>query len=201
MRMKRHRNPMHYTKMTAAFVVALGCWAYPARAQRYSATVPQFEVSAEYSYVRANADNSNGGFNLNGGLGSAAYNFSDRFSVVAEVGAYHFGDLPAGVNSKMFTYLFGPRFAVRKYGRLVPFAQVLLGGGRLNASSGGVDAGENGFAMAVGGGLDLRLRSRFAVRVIDADYLMTRFSSVTGAPATQNDFRISTGIVVRFGHR
>jgi len=65
----------------------------------------------------------------------------------------------------------------------------------------GVKAGENGFAMTLGGGVDLRFRSRFAIRLIQAEYLLTRFPSVTGASATQNNLRLSTGVIFRFGSR
>jgi len=40
----------------------------------------------------------------------------------------------------------------------------------------------------------------FAIRIIQAEYLMTRFASyTTGATGTQNDVRLSAGIVFRFG--
>jgi hypothetical protein len=97
--------------------------------------------------------------------------------------------------------LFGPRIVLGQSSRITPFAQVLLGGGRLNASSGSVNAGENGFAMAVGGGLDVPVHRHFAVRIVQAEYLMTRFDRVTGASATQNNVRISAGVVIRFGSR
>jgi hypothetical protein len=84
---------------------------------------------------------------------------------------------------------------------ITPFAQVLLGAGRLNASAGGVDAGENGFAMAVGGGVDLGFRHHIAIRVIQAEYLLTQFSRVNGTSATQNDVRLSAGLVFQFGRR
>jgi hypothetical protein len=63
----------------------------------------------------------------------------------------------------------------------------------------GVKAGENGFAMAIGGGLDVPFHRHFALRVVQADYLLTRFDSVTGSPAKQNSARISAGVVIRFG--
>ena len=105
-------------------------------------------LAAEYSYIRANADNANGGFNLNGASGSFTYNMNDRFSAVVDIGAYRFSSLPSGIDSTIYTYLFGPRFSLRRHGRMVPFAQALVGAGRLNASSSGVKAGENSFAMA-----------------------------------------------------
>ncbi len=172
-----------------------------ARAQQASGLTPQFEVSGAYSYVRANAANSGGSFNLNGGSASFAYNFSDRVGIVADGGLYRFGGLPSGLDSTMYTYLFGPRFTLRKVSHFTPFAQVLLGGGRLNASSGGVSAGENAFALAMGGGVDLPVSHRFSIRLIQADYLLTRFDGVIGASATQNNVRVSAGIVFRFGSK
>ena len=181
-------------------VLAFACgFSTVVHAQQSPAFKPRFEASADYSFIRANAGNSNGGFNLNGGSGSFAYNFTDRFSVLADFGAYRFSGLPVGLNSTMYTYLFGPRISLRKSSHVTPFGQVLLGGGRLNASSGGVDAGENGFAMAAGGGVDIGFRSHMAIRLIQAEYLLTRFPSVNGVSAEQNDMRLSAGIVFRFG--
>jgi len=182
-------------------LAGLGCaFASPASGQTGATTVPQFEVSGTYSYVRANGANF-GGFNLNGGGASFTYNFSERFSVQGDFGAYRFSNLPSSIDSTMYTYLFGPRVSLRKSSRVNPFAQVLLGGGHLNASSGGINAGENGFAMALGGGLDLPLGHSFSVRAIQADYLLTRFNNNNGASATQNNLRISAGLVFRFGSR
>jgi hypothetical protein len=172
-----------------------------AHAQQASATTPQFEASGAYSYIRANAANSNGGFNLNGGSGSLAYNVSDSFAVVGDFGGYRFSGLPSGLSSTMYTYLLGPQYSFHKVSHFTPFAHVLLGAGRLNASAGGLNAGENGFAMAIGGGIDVPLRRRFAIRIIQAEYLLTRFDSVNGASATQNDARISAGLVLRFGSK
>jgi Outer membrane protein beta-barrel domain len=190
-----------YARWIVAAVGIAGLFAGVADAQQASAQTPQFEVSGTYSYVRANAANSDGGYNLNGGSASFAYNFSDRVAVVADGGIYRFGGLPAGLDSTMYTYLFGPRFTFRKVRRVTPFLQVLLGGGRLNASSSGTTAGENAFSMALGGGIDLPFRHRFSFRVIQAEYLLTRFDRVTGASATQNDVRLSTGLVFRFGSK
>jgi hypothetical protein len=172
-----------------------------ADAQQAPSPTPRFEVSGTYSYIRANAANSGGGYNLNGGSASFAYNFSDRLAVVADGGIYRFGGLPSGLDSTMYTYLFGPRYTFRRVSRVTPFAEVLLGDGRLNASAGGISAGENGFSMAIGGGLDWPLRRRFSIRLIEAEYLLTRFDRVTGTSATQNDVRISAGLVFRFGSK
>jgi hypothetical protein len=180
-----------------ALLALIAGFSRPAQAQSRP-TLARFEISAAYFFVRANTGDTDGSFNLNGGSASAAYDFTDRFSLVADFGGYKFGKLPSGLDSTMYSYLFGPRASIRKWERFTPFVQILLGVGRLNANSGPVNAGENGFAMILGGGLDVRIRSHFAIRSIQAEYLMTRFPLVNGESATQNDMRLSTGIVYRF---
>lgn len=187
-------------RIVVVAAVAIGL-AGGSRAQQASGLTPQFEVSGDYSYVRANAANSGGGYNLNGGSASFAYNFSDRVAVVADGGLYRFGGLPSGLSSTMYTYLFGPRFTFRKVSHFTPFAQVLVGGGRLNASSGGISAGENAFSMAIGGGVDVPFSRHFSIRVIQADYLLTRFNGISGTAETQNNVRVSAGIIFRFGSK
>ena len=49
-------------------------------------------------------------------------------------------------------------------------------------------------AVALGGGMDFDLTSRFAVRVFQVDYLHTSLFS-----QTQNNLRFSTGLVYRWG--
>jgi outer membrane protein OmpA-like peptidoglycan-associated protein len=59
---------------------------------------------------------------------------------------------------------------------------------------------EDTFAWTAGGGLDIKMRHHLAIRLIQAEYLMTRFQDYsTGATASQNDMRLSSGIVFRFG--
>jgi len=55
------------------------------------------------------------------------------------------------------------------------------------------------FAWAVGGGLDVNVNDRFAFRLFQADYLNTRTDGFSGKPV--NNFRLSTGVVFRFGSK
>jgi hypothetical protein len=47
-----------------------------------------------------------------------------------------------------------------------------------------------------GGGVDLRLKKRWAIRLIQADYEQTKLLS--GAPS-QDNYRVSIGLLYRFG--
>ena len=50
--------------------------------------------------------------------------------------------------------------------------------------------------FAAGGGLDVKWTDRISVRLVQADYLGTRYGD-----ATQNNFRLSAGIVFHFGRK
>jgi hypothetical protein len=92
------------------------------------------------------------------------------------------------VNIAEYNYLFGPRFSF-PVGKFRPFGEVLFGAGHINANNAGSDTS---FATAIGGGIDYRLL-RFVAWRVQGDYVQTRFFSTT-----QNNVRISTGIVLRF---
>jgi hypothetical protein len=113
-------------------------------------------------------------------------------------------------NGNVFTYMFGPQ--IKKHtGMVQPFGEVLFGAAHTNAyatiadvENGTVTSGNgnnNGFAMAAGGGIDLKLNQHFSVRPVEVDYLLTRFSAnhVAGYTANQNNFRYVGGFVITLG--
>jgi hypothetical protein len=87
------------------------------------------------------------------------------------------------------TFLFGPRVSV-SVGKIRPFAEVLIGGAHGSGNNG--FGSETSFATAVGGGIDYKIIRPVAWR-FQGDYVQSRFSSTT-----QNNVRLSTGIVIRF---
>jgi len=149
--------------------------------------------------------------NLQGGSGSLAYNLNNWFGLAADFGGSKISSInvsgapSVNVNSTLFTYVFGPRFSYRGYKKVTPFAQVLVGGAHItDVTSAGVTLakGENAFAMTVGGGLDWNVTKLVAIRVGQVEYALTKFSnpfSLTGASGTQNNLRVSAGIVFRLG--
>lgn len=86
-------------------------------------------------------------------------------------------------------FLFGPRVSF-SVGRFRPFAEALFGAGHVNVNNG--LGSDTSFATAVGGGIDYKIIRPVAWR-FQGDYVQTRFFG-----ATQNNVRISTGIVFRF---
>ena len=177
-----------------------------------SSDAPKVEVEGGYSYVRFNPGYSAPGVNFNGGSGSAAYNLTPWLGVVGDFGGYHWSQ--DGTDANVITYLFGPRISMRR-GPITPFAQVLFGGAhgsgsatcesstvRVHSDGSGFggecgSGSENAFAMALGGGVDWNLTDHIGIRMIQAEYLLTRFGF--GGPSySQNNARISAGVVLRW---
>jgi outer membrane protein OmpA-like peptidoglycan-associated protein len=182
--------------------------------------VPRVELFLGYSYVRALPTLAVGNriMWLNGGSTSVAFNLNRYLGLVADFGAYtnskvqYTGAYTSTVNVDnpnvaVLSYLFGPRLSFRQHDRFTPFVQALFGGARANqvilngcTFSCTLLPTESAFAWTAGGGLDLRVRRHIAIRLIQAEYLMTGFSNyTTGAAGKQNDMRLSAGIVFRFG--
>jgi hypothetical protein len=201
-KMARNRRISDFVKrsgISAAVTLALSLWFCAAASAQWTPyATPEFEASGAYSFAHANGSNSTT-FAMNGASGAFAYNFKFWLSAVGDGGWYHFGGLPTGLSSYMITYAGGPRVTFRYHQHFIPFVQVLVGGARLNASSDGLHAAENGLLIMPGLGLDLALHHHFAIRALQVDYMATRFGVANGSNATQNNFRISAGIVFRFG--
>src|SRR5258708_17562470 len=169
------------------------------------------EVSLDYAYLRSISSGTGGSFNTNGASASAAWrlkpqlvfwNIKPRLSLVADLGGHHFGSQNQGVDGRLFTYVAGPRMSLfKESGRWTPFGQLLLGGGRVSGSTNGLTAAENGFVLIAGGGLNSPFRSPMDIRFIAVNYMRTRSVRVTGTPGTQNDIRVSAGVVLHFGRK
>ncbi len=182
---------------------------------------PRFELFLGYSYLRAMPSvptDGNRFMSLNGGSISLALNFNRYLGLVGDFGGFDDSRLrisgttgtavDADSNGKAYTYMIGPRISFRNHTRVTPFVQALFGdvhASKVVLNSGCTDIGctplpsEDKFGLTAGGGLDIRVHRHFAIRLIQAEYLMTRFENEdTGADGTQNDMRLSSGIVFRF---
>lgn len=174
------------------------------------AQIPSGNVFFGYSYL--NSDLGSGSrLNLNGWEGSVEGKVFPFIGLVADVSGHYGspnfatsglctttpGALPGGCiattsgSLSEYNFLFGPRvsFSVRKFR---PFAHVLVGAGHVSESATGFSNSNTSFADALGGGLDYHLAPLIGWR-FQVDALQTRFFS-----GTQNNVRISTGIVVHF---
>jgi|SRR5215467_4805598 len=92
-------------------------------------------------------------------------------------------------NSSVYTYTFGPVLTAR-LPVVQPFVHALFGAAR--ASSSGIS--DSAFAMFVGGGLDLGFRRGIGFRLVQADWMMTKFGDQT----QDKQGRVSAGILIKF---
>ena len=160
---------------------------------------PHEELFLGYSYVHFSVGSGHTPADLNGGSASFAYNFNHYLGLVGDFGGYHAGDYSnASIDGNIESFLVGPRLSYRNDTRWTPFAQVLIGGAHGSATGAG---SATGFSMTAGGGLDLGLNRRFAIRLFQLEYFMTRLSPSGSIIAkTENDARASAGLVIRWGY-
>ena len=134
------------------------------------------------------------------------------------------------VQGNEFTYLFGPRITFRSSSAFRPFVEVNFGGERVSISCSNGNLGnacgsilpaqlaalpavanstattfsKNAFAMTAGGGFDIKLSKKIALRLVQVEYLYTRFGNSCAFPIcsqnnNQNSFRLKSGIVIGWG--
>ncbi len=172
---------------------------------------PQFEVAGLFSYINFEPG-AGSNFNNYGGTGSFAVNANKWLGIVGEFGAYKFKRdiyiLPPGATQEVLTsiqgtqqtFMFGPRLNWRRFDHFVPFVEALFGGAHGSPEITG-DISQTAFSMAVGGGVDVVLTKDFSWRFFEADYLMTSYSGPQlGSSARQDNFRIGSGLVIRWDY-
>jgi hypothetical protein len=154
---------------------------------------PEWELYGGYSYLKANLNGPGSNFHLNGGSASATENLNNWFGGRVEVSAFSGTTAGTSVTAQTFTY--GPVFSYRKFQRFTPYGHAQVGA--IHASQGylGISQSAFKFAMATGGGVDLNINQRAAIRV-QADYLLTRFLGLR-----QDNLQFSTGLVIRLGQK
>jgi hypothetical protein len=179
-------------KRTAVFILFLFSAIIVASSVSAAQEAPRWEVFGGYAFRRL--DSTTFGFadhsNLNGWNAEGAFNITTSWSAVADVsGAY-------GSQLTAYTFMIGPQYSWR-HQKSTFFANAFFGKAqtRVDISTALRDGFESvGRAFAAGGGYDLDLTPRFTFRV-QGDYLNTNTFGVT-----QNDVRVSTGLVFHFGH-
>ena len=179
---------------------------------------PKFELSGMASMLVADIDILQNETMWGYGIGGQ-YNINKYFGIVGEWNATHgesgpFSFAQGGqiyyvpkLDTRIQTILFGPRVSYRMKPVTV-FAHVLLGAGTTKLDD---DIGEFNYnsytswqyAMAIGGGVDINLGKRFALRPAQFDYVLIDsdlqdLSSTGGAPGMFHNFRYQLGAVIKF---
>jgi hypothetical protein len=148
-----------------------------------------------------------------------AINLSKRFAAVLDyshnhkeliinnlkVGQTSFASAEAGINTNLF--LFGVRLNNRSEGSNF-FGQAMIGGFNRKveakdiALSNSMTLTRTDLAFALGGGADMSVGKRIAIRIFQVDYILARgkADSPPGDNRLSNNFRFQIGLVFRWGH-
>lgn len=185
---------------------------------------PKVEIFVGFSAVgEANSDEVGADFGANQGFqASLIRNFNKYVGIKGDF-SFHF-DTDSGqglftqpcttppcssitqdftLKSRLYNFLVGPEIKARNRTRLTPFAHALFGAAhgniRLQTSGAGVSfsssSTDTGFAMAFGGGLDIRATRRFGFRAM-MDYNPTFIGeTVAGGRSRLDHVRLSLGIL------
>jgi hypothetical protein len=161
-------------KQVIRIALLAGLLCAPAFAQRV-----EIFGGAQYEHLQSS-------YNAVGWNGSLTGNFKHILGITGDFsGVYN----SHRASSSVYTYTVGPVLTAR-LPIVQPFVHALFGGAR--ASTAGVN--DNAFAMIVGGGLDIGLRKGIGLRLVQADWLMTKF----GDQSQDKQGRVSAGIVIKF---
>ncbi|HEV3420365.1 MAG TPA: hypothetical protein VG075_08670 [Candidatus Acidoferrum sp.] len=154
--------------------LVLGLVSFSAAAQDY----PKVELFGGYEFTHLERN-----VNANGWNTSITGNWTSWLGGKADFsGVYKSGE-------NLYTFMFGPVFALRKARTVTPFANLLVGSYYLSDGRSTSD-----FTMALGGGLDVRVNQQFALRIIQADWLPLYL----GSDWVKKNARVSAGLVLRF---
>lgn len=136
------------------------------------------EISGGYSHLNLDSSPSVGmdGWDLSG-----QYKFNSWFGGVADFSGHY------GSGASVHTFLFGPQ--VSWPARVSPFAHFLIGGAHFSETG----ASDSSFSAAIGAGIDMRVTDLVSWRIIEGDYIPTKFFG-----STQNNARVMTALVIRF---
>lgn len=180
--------------------------AHPAERYNTRAT-PTLEISGGYSY-RGYSPTPSTTMKLNGGFASVDYNLLSWVGIAAEGSATvrKEGAQSLGTSQTLtiFTGLVGPQIYPLRHRKLTVFTHILIGDGYYYTKApafGGFAANvitNSGFAWEVGGGMDVRIKKHWSIRLIEGDYGETSFS-VASANPHQVGYRISAGVVYLIG--
>lgn len=150
------------------------------------------ELYSGYTFDRASSGGTSS--NLSGGMGSVGYNLKPWLQIVADT-SYNLVS-SGGVKNVLYGNHFGGRYFYHwnRWG-MTPFAEGLVGGSRFDitvSGTGGYKTSDHCLSYKAGGGIDIRLKKHWEIRVIDVDYYRTSFGGTT-----QNNYWASAGVVLR----
>ena len=161
-----------------------------------------------------------------GGGGTGAFRINPSWQIVGEFSGCRVINMPKNESGDSEMYLGGTRWTPRASKRISPYAQLLIGGRRITheiddpqkkkelidawndgagtlphypkRSDWSVEHQENGFAVAVGGGVDLVVNRVLAWRIGNVEFTHSWLSDVDQIHASEG-VRFTSGLTLRIG--
>jgi hypothetical protein len=186
-------------------LLALSC--LPAKAQ----DLTKYEFDAAYEYRSFNVPYTSR-LSLDGWGATINWNWRPRISIIGDfTGTYRFQG--SNGDTSLYSFAGGPRFYPFHHPKLALYVQGLVGGAYLRTSfpaqNGFLASSVSsvGFSFSAVGVSSTKIKRRISIRLIEGDYEQTRFTSnytssnTTTAVPHQNNYRISAGVIFRFGEK
>lgn len=186
-------------------------------------TVAPFEFSAN-TYALVFPSHDNGGACVGGGGGQAAWNAENGVSWVLEVNGCKMYGMRQNSSGDALTFLTGPRYTWRSASRLMPYAQLLVGGHKLTEEAKDGEAFARlvrdygttnlpnelrdeyksrydavGFAASLGGGVDMGINRYMTVRLANLEYTYFHQNRPLNGQLLRHGARFNFGLVLRMG--
>lgn len=192
-----------------AVIVALSLAILSVTLRTNAQDTREIDVFGGYSYLNVDTNGLTSRQSANGWEGSVSGDVNRWFAVEGDVSGYYktypidtstlgLGLGVVNVDVRDYAFVGGPRV---NFGSV--FVHALFGDDHLSGSALGGSVSQDGLAAVFGGGVQIPIAPQWAVRA-SADYAMTRHNIFKAVDPylsnyTQNNFRVSAGIVFTFG--
>lgn len=178
----------------------------------------EFTIATRYSVHPRGGS----GLDCIGGAATAVWNVGPVHSWVADVGGCKLFTFDPSLSGDILNYRVGSRWS-RRGGRVVPYGQVMVGGKRATVESipddyldevraidrlpknrrpsrwDYIDRQQaNGFALSVGGGLEMPIKPALSFRLASVDYTHA-WLATPGNASYPDSFMVSMGLALRVG--
>lgn len=160
--------------------------------------IPRAEIFYGVSYLNLGAKAAGERASLLGFEFASDINLGGSWSITSSVAAQFAGSTDPHIHHRLEAYQFlaGPRYTFRR-DKCSPFVHALIGTSRGELFSLQMrDTRFSHFTYGIGGGVDVPIRPRIALRILQLDYVHSSIS-----PLGENNIRGSAGVVFRLGGR
>ena len=183
----------------ACMMAGLAAWGQDQDSTKQ--TKGSIEIALVYNPLLSNVVGNNS-FWMQGGSVQIHGRFWRGMGVVADVSGLHTANTGSspGIGLDLVTATFGPRYTWSLGDRYAVYGQVLAGEANglhsIFPAAGGANDSADSLALYAGGGVNVHLKNRLALRAIEANWLRTQMPNAT--TNVQNNLRLGAGLIYTF---